>query len=266
MNIIKKILVRIPMVKKILSWRRSICLIEKQKSIHLGSVGQKNEAFRLDWTKKQLTSLPNGLRILDAGAGERQFKPYCRHLNYVSQDFAQYDGKGDSSGLQLSTWDNAGLDIVSDIIAIPAPAQSFEAILCTEVIEHIPNAVLAIKEFSRLLKTGGTLIITAPFCSLTHFAPYHFSTGFNRYFYEHTLSEHGFEITEITPNGNYFEYLAQEIHRISSVASDYASDNLSEGELLAQKTLLNALNRFSEKDSKSSELLCFGYMVVAKKI
>lgn len=265
MNIIKKILIQIPIIKKILSWKHSHYVFEKQKSIQLGSVGQKNEAFRLDWTKKQLTSLPKGLRLLDAGAGERQFKPYCAHLKYISQDFAQYDGKGDNSGLQIGSWNNEGLDIVSDIVAIPAPDQSFEVILCTEVIEHLPNPVLAIKEFSRLLRTNGTLIITAPFCSLTHFAPYHFSTGFNRYFYEHHLTEYGFEITEMTPNGNYFEYLAQEINRVSSVADMYVDDLLSEEELLAQKTFLNALNRFSEKDNNSSELLCFGYLVVAKK-
>ena len=36
-------------------------------------------------------------------------------LDYVSQDFAQYDGEGDTIGLQTGTWDQAQLDIISDI-------------------------------------------------------------------------------------------------------------------------------------------------------
>ena len=263
---LKKILLSVPIIKKILSWKHSHYVLEQQKTVQVGNVGQKNEAFRLDWTKNKLENLQAGLRLLDAGAGEKQFKPFCQHLKYVSQDFAQYDGKGDNIGLQTTSWNQDNLDIVSDIIAIPEPDKCFDVILCTEVFEHIPNPVLAIKEFARLLKSNGTLIITAPFCSLTHFAPYHFSTGFNKYFYEHNLAAHGFSIVEITPNGNFFEYLAQEVQRIGTVSATYVSDSLSQEEELAQKVILNALNRFSKKDKNSNDLLCFGYLVVAKKI
>ena len=61
----------------------------------------------------------------------------------------------------------------------------------------LPEPVKAIKEFARLLKSSGHIIITAPFCSLTHFALYHFHTGFNRYFYEKHLPDNGFEIGQI---------------------------------------------------------------------
>lgn len=90
--------------------------------------------------------------------------------------------------------------------------------MCIEVFEHIPDPISAIKEFSRLLKPGGYLVITAPFCSSTHFAPYHFYTGFNRYFYEKHLGDNGFEITEINENGNFFEFVAQELLRVQSCA------------------------------------------------
>ena len=134
----------------------------------------QNEQNRIDWVKQTLQELPKGLRILDAGAGEQQFKQYCSHLNYVSQDFAAYDPKQLKKGLQMPAWDYGKLDIVSDINNIPEPNESFDAILCTEVFEHIPEPIKAITEFSRLIKKNGTLIITAPFCSMTHFAPYHY--------------------------------------------------------------------------------------------
>lgn len=229
------------------------------------SVGTHNEATRVAWVEKVLSEIPSGSRILDAGAGEQQFRKFCSHLNYVSQDFAQYDGKGDSAGLQTEKWDYEKLDIVSDIMDIPEPDESFDAVMCTEVLEHLPNPLEALKEFSRLLRSNGQLIITAPFCSLTHFAPYHFYTGYNRYFYEYFLPAHGFEIVEIQPNGNFFEYLAQEIHRLPSVADRYTKDRPRSLELLAMRVILRMLKRFTRKDTGSSELLCHGYHLLARK-
>jgi ubiquinone/menaquinone biosynthesis C-methylase UbiE len=209
--------------------------------------------------------VPQGSRILDAGAGELQYKRYCSHLNYVSQDFAQYDGKGDDSGLQMGSWDQSRLDIVSDITAIPEPDASFDAIMCIEVFEHLPNPVLALKEFARLLRPGGQLILTAPFCSLTHFAPYHFYSGFNRYFYERHLNELGIEIVDLKSNGNFFEFLAQEARRINFVAEKYCSSRLNILERLLIKLFLLIISRHAASDRGSEEILNFGYHVRAVK-
>ncbi len=134
-------------------------------------VGRSNESSRVAWIERTLAKLPAGARILDAGAGERPFRRFCSHLNYVSQDFAGYDGQGDGAGLQTSTWNQEGLDFVCDITAVPQPDASFDAVLCTEVLEHVPDPVAALRELSRLVRVGGHLVLTAPFCSLTHFAP-----------------------------------------------------------------------------------------------
>lgn len=229
-------------------------------------VGTKNEQTRVAWLEAALKEIPTGSRLLDAGAGERQFERFCRHLIYVAQDFAAYEGKGDGTGLQTGAWDQSRLDIISDITAIPEPDASFDAVMCVEVFEHLPNPVLALKEFERLVRPGGQLIITAPFCSLTHFAPYHFATGFNRYYYETHLPAHGFRILDLQSNGNYFEYLAQEIRRLPHVAAQFARQDVPRlPERLAIRTLLSMLNRLTENDSGSAELLHFGCHVRAVK-
>lgn len=158
------------------------------------------------------------------------------------------------------------VDIICDIVEIPQPDRSFEAIMCVEVLEHLPDPVAAIREFSRILRKDGHLILTVPFCSLTHFSPYHFSTGFNRYYYEHHLPAHGFEILEIEANGNFFEYLWQEIRRIPSISGKYSGDTPNRLERFALKCVLKMRERFSRKDQGSDELLCFGYHVLAKKL
>jgi SAM-dependent methyltransferase len=233
-------------------------------------VGTKNENTRQRWLKKTLSTIPKGSRILDVGAGESVNKPLCSHLEYISQDFCQYDGIGDSSGLQTEQWNTSKIDIVCDIVNIPRSDSSFDAVLCSEVFEHLPDPVAALKELSRLLRPKGVLILTAPFCSLTHFAPYHYSTGFNRYFYEKHLTKLGFYILELKVNGNYFEYLGQEIRRITSVANKYSPSSRSSKfrkfvEKISERILLKKLKKLNSNDAGSDELLCFGYHLLARK-
>lgn len=227
-------------------------------------VGTTNEATRIQWIEETLKKIPEGLTLLDAGAGESQFKKFCTHLKYIAQDFGQYDGAG-TVGLQTGSWDNSKIDIVSDIVNIPLPDQSVDAIMCTEVLEHIPNPIAALKEFSRLLKPNGYLLITAPFASLTHFAPYYFASGLSRFFYEHHLKEFGFDITDLQLNGNYFEYIAQENRRIKSMALNYTGLKLSILSKLIIHLNLAILQRLSKKDNGSAELLCYGIHVFAQK-
>lgn len=227
-------------------------------------VGTTNEAVRVKWIEETLKKIPAGLTILDAGAGECQFKKFCSHLKYIAQDFGQYDGSGEV-GLQTGNWDNTKLDIVSDITSIPLPDHSVDAIMCTEVLEHIPDPVAAIKEFKRLIKPGGYLLITAPFASITHFAPYHFASGLSRFFYEHHLPDNDFTIDDLALNGSYFEYVAQENRRIKSMAAKYSGTKLNIVEKAMIHSVLFLLERLAKKDKGSSELLCYGVHVFGRK-
>jgi SAM-dependent methyltransferase len=228
-------------------------------------VGTKNAATRDAWVAQALAALPPGARLLDAGAGECQYKKHCGHLKYVAQDIAVYDGKGDT-GLQTGSWDFSQIDIVSDILKIPEPDASFDAVLCTEVLEHLPDPVRALDEMARLLRPGGMFVITAPFWSLTHFAPYHYATGFNRYFYESHLERLGFDIVEMTPNGNFFECVGQELRRVTDMAQRFAGgDRPTLLELHATQIVLGMVERMSGRDTGSPEMLHFDCQVRAVK-
>jgi len=248
-NIIKKFLIRI-----------------LDSILPTGRVGLTNQATREAWLEKTLANITPGFRILDAGAGELQYKRFCAHLDYYCQDFARYDGIGNNSGLQTGKWDQSALDIISDITDIPEPDASFDAILCVEVLEHLPDPIKALRELTRLLKPGGTLIVTAPFCALTHFAPYFYQTGYSRYFYEYWFRELGLEIVELKENGNYFEYIAQELRRLPEAVGRYTTGRLARHVKLSIRILLNTLFRLSKVDSGSTELLVYGWQVIARKM
>lgn len=222
-----------------------------------------NEMNRNLWLENALSDLKPGLRILDAGAGELRNKPLCKHLKYVSQDVCKYEGEGDSKGLQTGKWDTSNVDLVCDIVSIPEPDASFDVILCSEVFEHLPDPLKALKEFSRLLKSGGSLIITAPFASFVHFAPYHFVSGFSRYWYEYHLPELDFKIQELSSNGDWFSYMRQEMLRLPSMARKYRSWYWPLAYIIGG---LGAIYfTFPGVSQKSDDVACFGWHCVAIK-
>jgi ubiquinone/menaquinone biosynthesis C-methylase UbiE len=49
-----------------------------------------------------------------------------------------------------------------DVCASSLPAQSFDLVLCTEVIEHIPQSEAVLRGIRRLLKPGGVLVLSTP--------------------------------------------------------------------------------------------------------
>lgn len=223
-----------------------------------------NELTRQAWLKKTLGSVPTG-RVLDAGAGELKNKQYCGHLTYVSQDFCQYvgrEGGATEEGLHNNRWDTSQIDLVSDITAIPEPDESFDAILCSEVLEHIPEPTHALDEFTRLLKPGGILILTAPFGSNVHMAPYHFCSGFSKYWYEHHLQLRGFAISELTPNGDWFALLMQEISRLGGL--ERVRGNWS-WPLAYAYSVLGALYFRLRANKRAEDVACFGWHCCAIK-
>jgi ubiquinone/menaquinone biosynthesis C-methylase UbiE len=228
-------------------------------------VGTKNASTRDRWIESVVREIPSGARILDAGAGEQQYKSLCSHLTYISQDFAKYTGDGDSAGLQKKTWHAGAVDLVCDITSIPEPDESFDAVMCTEVLEHLPDPLRALRELTRLLKRDGLLILTAPFDSLTHFSPHFFCTGFGKNYYAYWLERLGYAILSMEFNGNYFEYVAQELRRIPAMAQKYSGLKAGWLSRASSHCILNFLKRASGLDRGSSELCSYGIHVLARK-
>lgn len=227
----------------------------------------RNHEIRDQWVIEHLEQIPKGKILLDAGAGQQRYRSYCSHLRYIAQDFGQYVPNEISVGLlQDVSWDYTGIDITCDIIDIPLDDGAVDAVLCTEVFEHLKNPILALKEFSRILKPGGTLLLTAPFCCLTHMAPYFYYNGFSEYWYKEHLSGNGFEIKELVSNGNFFKYMSQELFRVVNMAEQYCETELKSEEISTLIDSTKIMMRLSEKDKGSDETLCFGMMLMAEKI
>lgn len=84
---------------------------------------------------------------------------------------------------------------------------------------------------------------------------------------EKILKENGFKIINIDKNGNYFEYLAQEIRRIFSIGKEYSNSNifLKIIFLLPAISILIFLHILSNRDKGSKDILCYGLHIIAQK-
>ena len=186
-------------------------LIKNWLSNWLYVSSKQREKFVFNW----LSTLEKNKSLLDAGAGEQKYKKYAKHLNYISQDFGKFEGMDFiENNIKREKWDSKECEIISDITNIPLKDNSIDHILCTEVFEHIPDPIAALKELSRILKTEGSIALTVPYRCLYHQEPYFFYSGFSTYWFEYHANELGLKINFIEPNGNYFKEIANEITRI----------------------------------------------------
>lgn len=174
-----------------------------------------NHVNRDAWVREQAARVPAGSKILDVGAGSCIYRTLFAHCEYKTQDFVAL--KGD----QCRTGSYGQIDYVSDVTDIPVPNASFDVVLCTEVLEHLPDPVAAVREFARILRPGGRLVLTAPLGSGIHQEPYHFYGGFTPYWYQKFLAEAGFVGILVVPNAGFFAFYAQESLRFLRLASPF---------------------------------------------
>lgn len=100
-----------------------------------------------------------GGAVLDAGSGR---SPYRTRLQSLGCTVTSVDVE-----------DRAGaLDLVADVQDMPHVASdSFDGVLCTQVLEHVAHPWLAFAELARVLRPGGWLILSVPHLSAIHEAP-----------------------------------------------------------------------------------------------
>jgi len=88
---------------------------------------------------------------------------------------------------------------------------------------------------------------------------YDYSTPIRGYRFEH------YELADMEWNGNYFEYLAQELRRLPRIGEKYASMTVPWLEQIAINIVRGSLNRLSQNDNGSEELLAYGLHIRARK-
>jgi SAM-dependent methyltransferase len=143
----------------------------------------------------QARLLPIGARVIDIGAGEAPYRELFGDQRYVTLDRADTPHSG-------------AVDLHGEADSIPESDSSFDVVLCTQVLEHVPDPLKALREFRRVLRSGGIMLATAPFVWEEHETPYDFYR-YTRYGIEHLLRQADFDHIEVRPRTDCFTTLAQ---------------------------------------------------------
>jgi SAM-dependent methyltransferase len=139
--------------------------------------------------------------VLDAGSGRGAWKDVIeQEAVRESVDIAPKAG-------ELVTW-------VADLTDMPqVPSDRYDAVICHQVLEHVPDPAAATGELGRVLKPGGMLVISVPHLSRQHELPHDYFR-FTPGGLERLLNASGFESVSIRTYGGFCTFAH---HQFSTV-------------------------------------------------
>ena len=157
------------------------------------------------------SEIPAGARVLDAGAGNCRYRPFFARQRYIAADFCRVEDKN-----------YRRMELVTDLLSLGMKDGSLDAVLCIQVLEHVPEPAKLVREFQRVLKPGGTLYLSCPQNWGVHLAPYDFYR-FTSYALWDIFGRTGFDVVYIKPKGGYFALIGKLFTRLPYIVKKPAS-------------------------------------------
>ena len=153
-----------------------------------------------DFVARVASEIPAESYVLDAGAGQCTYKPFFKRHAYIAVDAAWGD----------DNWDYSQLDLICDLEQLPFSENKFDAVICTQVLEHVKEPQWVINEAFRTLKPGGVIHLSAPQGWGIHQQPHDYFR-FTKYGLQYLFEKSGFHHIDVQPSCGYFGYLANRL-------------------------------------------------------
>jgi SAM-dependent methyltransferase len=126
-------------------------------------------------------------RVLDIGCGKKPYRRLFPSATYYV---------GTETNRTFTPGSRADVTALGE--ALPFAAGAFDAVVCTEVLEHVPEPGDFLREVFRVITPGGVLLLTTPQTWGLHEEPYDFYR-YTKYGLAYLFRKVGFEVLEISP-------------------------------------------------------------------
>jgi SAM-dependent methyltransferase len=111
-----------------------------------------------------------GTRVIDVGcgAGRHSFEAYRRGADVIAFDQNVTELADVAKVLQAMSEageahpSGTAATVAGDALALPYPDRTFDCVIASEILEHVPADDTVIDELVRVLKVGGKLVVTVP--------------------------------------------------------------------------------------------------------
>jgi len=141
------------------------------------------------------SSVRPGVKVADVGCGEQPLRRTIEDLG------------GLYTGIDVTQNAQRSVDIVADISALPVRASTFDVVLCSDVLEHLRTPTQALAELSRVLRAGGSLVLSVPFAYPLHEVPHDY-LRFTPYWFAMWAEPNGFTVARSERLGHELEVLS----------------------------------------------------------
>ncbi len=174
-------------------------------------------------------------RVLDVGCGTQPYRSLFGTVEYI--------------GMELDTPENRArkrADVFYGGQTFPFESETFDSLLCNEVLEHVFTPTDFVRELWRVLKPGGHLLLTVPFVWDEHEQPYDYAR-YASFGLRALLTNAGFEVIHHTKTMSDVRVLCQLVNAYLykvTVSNNQYLNLMSTLLLMAPVNLLGAVVRF----------------------
>ncbi|HKO04886.1 MAG TPA: class I SAM-dependent methyltransferase [Candidatus Acidoferrales bacterium] len=144
-----------------------------------------------------------GAAVADIGCGA---KPYQRYF----PDAAAYVGVDLPAGRSANKLEKRA-DVYADLQRLPIADESFDVVLCTQVLEHVPEPERVLSEAHRILRAGGMAVLSVPFMAAEHEEPHDY-LRFTSYGITDLLQRAGFEAVSVKKQFGFWSAVGEMIY------------------------------------------------------
>jgi SAM-dependent methyltransferase len=207
----------------------------------------------LDFVAEAAAAVEPGGLVLDVGAGDAPYRELFGHVTYMTVDWEHSVHEGALES-----------DVVASADSLPIDDAACDAVLLTQVLEHVPDPRQVLAEIRRVLRPGGSLYLTAPLVWELHEQPfdyYRFTNAGLRVLVEAA----GFEGVRIRGRNDCFTTVAQLLRNMGHIMGR-RPDGLDACREEVAAGLIELADRIAQlAPLDASRILPLGYTLIAQR-